>query len=160
ARHGRLIVAGLTLAALALHLPQLLANNHQDLFIYRAGATLGLRGGSPYDQGALRELVRGQYPPDSALIDNCGFFLAPQAVVVFAPFVPLPWPLAKAAWSLVSFALGGLAVWHLTVFAMSPDWSRRFIPLVAAAFLLNPVILTSMPVGQTSLLCFACVVLG
>ncbi len=160
ARRGPLIVAVVTVAALVLHLPQLLGNNHQDFFIYRAGALLGLRGGSPYDQDALRELVRGQYPGDDRLAENCGFFLAPQAVAVFAPFAALPWPAAKAAWSLASFGLAGLAVWHLTAFCAAPEWSRRFVPLAAVGFLLNPVVLTSMPVGQTSLLFFACVVLG
>jgi hypothetical protein len=155
-----LIVVALTSAAVVMHLPHLLGNNHQDFFIYRAGALLGLRGGSPYDQHALRELVRGQYPGDDKLVENCGFFLAPQAVAVFGPFAALPWPAAKAAWSLLSFGLAGLAVWKLTAFCASPEWSRRFVPLVAAAFLLNPIVLTGMPVGQTSLLFFACIVLG
>jgi hypothetical protein len=159
ARRGRLIVAALTAAAFAIHLPHLLGNFHQDFFIYRAGAYLGLRG-SPYDQPALVELVRGQYPGDDKLIENCGFFLAPQTVAVFAPFTALPWPIAKAAWSLLSFGLAGLAVWHLRAFTTNPDRSQRFVPLVAGAFLLNPNIVTGMPVGQTSLAFFACVVLG
>jgi hypothetical protein len=157
---GRLIVAALTAAAVVMHLPHLLGNNHQDFFIYRAGALLGLRGGSPYDPQALQDLVRGQYPGDDKLADNCGFFLAPQAVAVFTPFAALPWPAAKAVWSLLSFGLAGLAVWRLTAFTTDPDWLRRFVPLVAAGFLLNPIVLTGMPVGQTSLLFFACVVLG
>jgi hypothetical protein len=159
-RHGRLIVALFAAAAFATHLPHLLANNHQDFFIYRAGALLGLRGGSPYDQEGLREAVRGQYPEDERLIENCGFFLSPQGVVVFAPFAPLPWPAAKAAWSLLLYALAGLAVWHLTVFSADPAAARRFLPLVAAGFLLNPLVYAAMPVGQTPLLLFSCVVLG
>ncbi len=160
ARRGRLIVIALTVAAVGIHLPFLLGNHHQDLFIYRAGALLGLRGGSPYDQAALVELVRNQYPGDDALAENCGFFLAPQAVVVFAPFAALPWPVAKAAWSLLSFGLAGLAVWKLPAFTTSPEWARRFVPLAAVGFLLNPTALMGMPVGQTSLLFFACIVLG
>jgi hypothetical protein len=160
ARRGRLLVAAVTAAAVALHLSPLFGNHHQDFFIYRAGALLGLRGGSPYDREALRELVRGQYPGDEGLAENCGFFLAPQAVAVFAPFAALPWPAAKAAWSLLSFGLAGLAVWHLTAFCADPGWARRFVPLVAAGFLLNPLVLAGMVVGQTSLAFFACVVLG
>jgi hypothetical protein len=160
ARRGRAIVAAIMAAALVIHLPILLGNHHQDLFIYRAGSLLGLRGGSPYDREALRELVRGQYPGDDSLAENCGFFLAPQAVGVYAPFAALPWPVAKAAWSLLSFGLAGLAVWRLTAFCTFPDWSRRFLPLAAAGLLLNPIVLAGMIVGQTSLLFFACVVLG
>ena len=80
-------------------------NVQEDLFIYRAGASLPLRGLSPYDAEALRADVAGQYSGSPQLIANCGFFLTPQAVAVFTPFAFLPWDAARAAWTGLSFAV-------------------------------------------------------
>src|SRR6185312_5933020 len=72
----------------------------------RAGAVVGLRGESPYDVARVRGLVAGQYPDDARLQKNCGFFLPPMAVLVFAPFAAVPWPAAKVLYAILT----GLAV--------------------------------------------------
>src|SRR5205814_9594823 len=87
-----------------------------DLFIYRAGAGLGLRGVSPYDSARIAALVAEKYPDvdrdkpdDEKLVNNCGFFVPPLAVFVFAPFAALPWRAAKLLWALVN-ALAAAAI--------------------------------------------------
>ena len=99
-----------------------LGNVQEDLFIYRAGSALPTHGNSPYDAEALRAEVAAQYPGSPQLIANCGFFLTPQAVVLFRPFTLLPWKVARVAWVTLSFGvlLGGLwllpgRVWWLPV---------------------------------------------
>src|SRR4051812_22528131 len=56
-----------------------------DLFIYRAGASLGWQGLSPYS-ATLLDMVKAQYQDDTNLQANCGFFLPPQAIIILGPF--------------------------------------------------------------------------
>lgn len=141
------------------------ANDFQDLFIYGAGAALGLRGESPYALAPIREVVAAQFPdPDpspTSFVNNCGFFLPPAAVVLFAPFALVPWPMAKLLWAVVT-AIAGWAV------ARSPELFRRpadtrpplIDRLLPFVLLLNPLVAAVMVVGQTSLVLTGCVTFG
>ena len=50
--------------------------------------------------------VAAQYPDDENLIANCGYFLPPMAVLVFAPFAPVPWPVAKLVYAVINGLAG------------------------------------------------------
>ncbi len=159
-RHGLFLTVLACVAAFAVHWRDALRfNKHEDLFIYRVGAVIGLQGRSPYDTAVVRELVVAQYPDDPVLANNLGFFLPPQAIVLFAPFAGLPWVVGKYAWAVLTVGLTGLAARRLGVFASSPV-PASLGPLFAFVVLLSPIVVTGMIVGQTSALAFACVVLG
>ena len=91
---GYAAVGLLTLFALLQALAQ---NKFPDFFIYRTGAELALHRESPYDLNKIRAAVGAQFPDANPkdtdtenekadrLVNNCGFFLPPQAVVVFNP---------------------------------------------------------------------------
>ena len=133
-------------------------NHGEDLWIYTSGAALGLRGESPYDTPKMHARVAEQYD-DVDLIDNNGFFLTPQAILVFAPFVPLPWIAAKLLWCGIMIALSAAVAWKLQAFVPGafPPW---FTAAAAVVILCNPLSLFVLIVGQTTLLIAACAVLG
>ncbi len=133
-------------------------NHGEDLWIYTSGAALGLRGESPYDTPKMHARVAEQYS-DADLIDNNGFFLTPQAILVFAPFVPLPWIAAKLLWCGIMIALSAAVAWKLQAFVPGafPPW---FKAAAAVVILCNPLSLFVLIVGQTTLLIAACAVLG
>ena len=133
-------------------------NNDQDFFIYRAGAVLGFQGSSPYRPGAIRPLIEQQYPGNDSLAENSGFFLAPPAVALFAPFVLLTWPAAKMAWAALNIASGATILRLADLF--HPRIDSRIAVVVAAAVLLNPITIAGLNVGQTSLIVTAVVVAG
>ncbi|HJZ55298.1 MAG TPA: glycosyltransferase family 87 protein, partial [Gemmataceae bacterium] len=146
-------------------------NNFPDFFIYRAGAELGLRGESPYRLEPIRERVGEQFPdanpkPDAkeevkadALVNNCGFFLPPQAIVVFAPFAAVPYSTAKVLWSLTTGLSAAAVLLLLRTFGNSPPRSLigQLVPLF---LLLNFLTIGIVFVGQTTLLCVGCVAAG
>jgi hypothetical protein len=141
----------------AYALQDALCENHApDLFIYRAGADRGLRGESPYDGGWLQPLVAAQYPDDGYLRDNCGFFLPPQAVLVFAPFAAVPFLVAKVLWALLTGACVAAALLVLRTFAPRPQTG------VGAPFVLafNYLTFKVIELGQTGLLIVGCVAAG
>ena len=151
------------LTAVALNLA-ITTNNFPDFFIYRAGAAIGLRGESPYDAEKIRTAVEGQFPAHEKLAANCGFFLPPAAVAVFAPFAALPYPAAKVAWALAT-GLSGLGVLLLprlfgrTRGQVDALWPAA--PLAAFAVLLSPTFtLLIVVVGQTTLVFVGCVAAG
>jgi hypothetical protein len=138
-----------------------------DFFIYRAGAELGLRGESPYDIPRIRALVAQQFPdpdpgPDS-FVNNCGYFLPPMAVLVYAPFAVLPYEASKIAWALF-VAVAGFWVTKLPDLfrrpgepaAPGPVWGMLVPFLLVVNFLALAVVL----VGQTTLLAVGCVAAG
>jgi len=109
-RHGWVLAVLACVVACAAHWRDALRfNKHEDLFIYRAGSVIGLQGRSPYDNAPVRELVVAQYPDDPLFANNLGFFLPPQAIVLFAPFALLPWAVAKYVWAVLTITLTGLA---------------------------------------------------
>jgi hypothetical protein len=143
-------------------------NNLPDFFIYRAGAEIALHGESPYDLPRIRALVAAQFPtenpgPDS-FVNNCGYFLPPMAVLVYAPFALLPLPAAKLAWAVLT-AAAGLAVTKVPnlfrragngLLAAGPVWGM----LVPFLLLVNFLAFGIARVGQTTLLCVGCVAAG
>jgi Glycosyltransferase family 87 len=149
----------LVVVAFALHLPQLLrANQHYDLFIYRAGAQLALDGYSPYDSAELKRRVVEQYPDEQYLHDNCGFFLAPQAVFLFTPFALLPWAVAKVAWSILCFALLAWAVWRMPHWT-DEDRGRNWVWVAAILIAFNPTLQLLMIPAQTTVLALALILI-
>jgi hypothetical protein len=146
-------------------------NNFPDFFIYRAGAELALQRQSPYRLEPIRERVAEQFPDANPkptdteqekadrLVNNCGFFLPPQAVVVFAPFAAVPYPVAKVLWAAVTGLSAAAVLLLLRTFGTRPPDSLigRLIPLF---LLLNFLTIGVVVVGQTTLLCVGCVVAG
>ena len=135
------------------------SNLGPDFFINRAGAEIGLRGESPYDRAKVRDLVAVQFPDDHLLQENCGYFLPPQAALVFAPFAALPYPAAKVLWALVNGLCAAAVLLVLRVFAPGPltCGGRRLLPLVLCA---NHIAFTVVVLGQTSLLFVGCAAAG
>ncbi len=135
------------------------ANNFPDFFIYRAGAELGLHRESPYDSKKIRTTVATQFPESEELIKNCGFFLPPQAVVVFAPFAAVPYPIAKLLWAVTCglSAIGVLLLFRTFSNAEHTSLAARIVPVF---LLLNFLTLAIIVVGQTTLLFVGCVAAG
>src|SRR5436305_445368 len=105
-------------------------NQFNDLFIYRLGAAIGLRGESPYPAGVIDPGVIAQYPERPELVGNCAFLMPPQAVLLLAPLTAVPWPAAKGIWvalGAAAGAAGGVAV--TTAFGRRPD--RLPLPTLA-----------------------------
>jgi hypothetical protein len=136
-----------------------------DFFIYRLGAELALNGQSPYNLSAIRARVAEQYPdpdagPDS-FVNNCGYFLPPMAVLVYAPFAMLPWPAAKVAWAIAS-ALAAFGITRIpSLFQKSPPgqgpiWNG----LVPFLLVVNFLALAILQVGQSTLVVVGCVAFG
>jgi hypothetical protein len=146
---------GLVLAG-AIWATASVGNVQEDLFIYRAGATLPLRGLSPYDVEALRADVAGQYPGSPQLIANCGFFLTPQAVAVFTPFAVLPWEIARVTWLTLSFATFCAGLWWLPV----PAGRARWGPVLAVVALADPLLPMVSSLGQTTTLMAGLLLVG
>jgi hypothetical protein len=154
---ARFVAVGL-LTAFAVY-QALWANLGPDFFINRAGAEMGRRGESPYDRAKVQALVAHQYPNDRLLHENCGYFLPPQAVIVFAPFAALPYPAAKVLWALVTglCAAAGLFVLRAFVSAPLPRGGQLLLPLVLSVNYLTVLV---VELGQTSLLFVGCVAAG
>ena len=152
------VVAVLLLAAFALY-QAVAQNNFPDFFIYRAGAVIGLRGESPYDPEAVKALVAGQFPDAEDLIANCGFFLPPLAIPVFAPFAVLPYPVAKVAWAILMGLSGAATLLVLRLFTppAKPSLVGHLVPFL---LLLNLLTLAIVVVGQTTLLFVGAVAAG
>ncbi|AWM42038.1 hypothetical protein GobsT_68180 [Gemmata obscuriglobus] len=165
---GLRFVPAVLLGALGLYLA-LATNNFPDLFIYRAGAAIGLRGESPYDLTRIRELAAAQFPDENpeapgenSFVRNCGYFLPPLAILTFAPFAVVPWPAAKVAWGVV---LGCAAAGIVTI----PDLFRRSDGpvrpgarglVVPFLLVLNPFVLAITFVGQVTIVSVGCVAAG
>lgn len=138
-----------------------------DFFIYRLGSELAARGENPYDLAKVRARVAEQFPdPDptpTSFVNNCGYFLPPQAVVLFAPFAALPLGAAKVAWALVC-AAAGFAVARVALLKFGSPPPLTGPPLVAQLLplllLLNFLTIGVVMVGQTALVCAGAVVAG
>ena len=164
-RHAAALAGAVAAIAALCLLPQFVLNPglSQDLYIYRAGATLALAGGSPYDRAALYEMIAARFPDQPLLIQNHGFFLAPAGVALFAPFAPLPWGVAKTTWFVLSYTLAGLGAWQIVPLAgpaaraRFADWWR---PALVAAALWDPLLFIGTAVGQTAAVMAGCLMLG
>ncbi|QJW96194.1 glycosyltransferase family 87 protein [Frigoriglobus tundricola] len=158
---GASILAVGVLTAFAVY-QALGVNLAPDFFIYRAGAEMGLRRESPYDGAKIRARVADQYPEEPILSAECGFFLPPQAVLVFAPFALLPYSTAKVFWALLN-GLCAAAVIRVSAGALA----ARPLPLPLGGQLLLPLVLAwnyltvaAVELGQTSLMLTGCIAAG
>jgi hypothetical protein len=159
-RSKLLLLAGLA-AYCALALTAQLHNTQNDLAIYRAGASIALTGRSPYDSGLIQEEV-GRLLPDegSGVALNCGFFLPPEAIAIFAPLALMSWHAAELCWFLTLTAFGlacGKLAW---TFARDQAHRGSGWAIIVVALLLNPVTQLALVVGQTSLLFAGSIALG
>jgi hypothetical protein len=137
-----------------------------DFFIYRLGSELAARGENPYDLAKVRERVRVQFPDDdpkpTSFVNNCGYFLPPQAVVLLMPFAALPYDTAKVAWALLQGA-AGFAVATLPLLLRKKDdpppagLVQKLVPFL---MLLNFLTVGVVMVGQTTVLSVGCVAAG
>ena len=139
-----------------------------DFFIFRLGAALTARGESPYDIPKVRAEVakefpeKDQEPKPESFLNNCGYFLPPQATVLFLPFATLPWPYAKVAWALLQ-GLAGLSIATLPRLLRRKDdpLPAGIIPkLVPFLLLLNFLALAVVMVGQFAVVFVGCVATG
>lgn len=157
------LVAVLLLAAFATYWA-LNRNDFQDFFIYRAGAEIGLRGESPHDAMKIRAAVARQFPESETLIENCGFFLPPQAIVLFAPFAMLPYDFAKLIWAGVNGLAALTCLLLPRLFRRSDEEVNRlgWLPAILPfAILLAPTLtLPIMIVGQTTIVFLGAVIAG
>ncbi|MCU0702662.1 MAG: DUF2029 domain-containing protein [Fimbriiglobus sp.] len=134
-------------------------NHHEDLWIYSSGPWLAMRGETPYDVTKIHARVDEHWAGDENLSGNSGFFLTPQALLVFAPWAVLPWELAKPLWCVFTIGLATAAGWGVRTLtdAPLPGW---FTAAAVVAILLNPLSLFVLIVGQSTLLVLSCVILG
>ncbi len=145
----------------------LATNNFPDFFIYQAGSEIGLRGESPYDIARIRRLASAQFPDpnlepkEDAFVLNCGYFLPPMAILVFAPFAVLTWPVAKIAWG-VTLGLAAVGSAKLPELLREPDDPPRSALCLVVPFLLvlNPLVLAIVVVGQVTIVTVGCVTVG
>lgn len=142
----------------------------RDLFIYRLGAELALRGENPYDIPKVRARVAAEFTPDDAakaftsshrLVEgdlavwvvrlwtdtavnsfplNCGYFLPPAAVVLYLPFAVLPWKAAMVAWAAAN-GVAGYAVARVVTVLRAPGTP---VPLLLAT--VGPFVLLLNPI--------------
>jgi hypothetical protein len=134
-------------------------NHHEDLWIYSSGPALAVNGQTPYDVANIHARVEEKWPDDENLDGNSGFFLTPQALLVYAPWVALPWDVAKPVWCAFTIGLAAAAGWGVRNLSDSPlpSW---FTAAAVVAVLLNPMTLFVLIVGQSTLLVLSCIVLG
>lgn len=134
-------------------------NHHEDLWIYSSGPWLAVHGDSPYDVAKIHARVDERWAEDPNLKGNSGFFLTPQALLVYAPWAGLPWAWAKPLWCAFTIGIAVAAGWGLRRLSDQPlpGW---FTAAAVVAVLLNPLTLFVLIVGQSTLLVLGCVVLG
>lgn len=132
-----------------------------DLFIYREGARLGWAGDSPYSS-RITDAVRQKYPADEELQRNCGYFLPPQAIVLFGPFAAVPWETAKLLYAVLCLFSVGLC-WYGLTFAfrgLAPPAIEKVPIILPWLVCLHPVLWIGFNVGQTTILAAGAIVLG
>lgn len=134
-------------------------NHHEDLWIYSSGPWLAMQGETPYDVTKIHARVDEKWADDANLAGNSGFFLTPQALLVYAPWAVLSWEWAKPLWCAFTIGIAAAAGWGMRRLtdAPLPTW---FTAAVVVAVLLNPLSLFVLIVGQSTLMVLACVVLG
>ncbi|MFO0821947.1 MAG: glycosyltransferase family 87 protein [Gemmataceae bacterium] len=163
----------------------------RDFFIHRLGSQLVIRGENPYDIPKIRQHIADAFPlddgetlfqntvplvtgdfaawllPADQLIRtsfpmNCGYFMPPMTLVVYAPFAVLPWVPAMILWAIVN-GVAAYVVTRLPSLVLTPGESTPWLLAVLAPFLMlmnptAPVIV--FPDGQTSMVSLGFVVAG
>ncbi|VTT99691.1 hypothetical protein : : DUF2029 [Gemmataceae bacterium] len=142
----------------------------RDLFIYRLGAELALRGENPYDIPKVRGRVAAEFTPDEAFKAytnthllaggdlaewvvrlwtdtavnsfplNCGYFMPPMGVVLYLPFALLPWEGAMVLWAVANGA-AGYAVGRVVTVLRPPG-----VPVPVFLALVGPFLLLLNPI--------------
>ena len=159
------LVAAVLLFLFALY-QGLATNNTRDFFIYRLGAELAVHGESPYDVPKIQQRVAAAFSVDDAdtkeFVANCGYFLPPQAIVLFLPLAVLPTLAAKICWAaLLGLSAYGIArIPGLLQSADSPPPARIARTLIPFVLVLNPLVLSIVVVGQVTVLCVGCIAAG
>lgn len=133
-----------------------------DFYVYRTGAQLAFEGISPYETQVLRARVADRFPPENenSFANQCGFFLPPQAIVVFMPFAKAEWSTAEGMWFFFLTAMALLS--GILAYCYGRDKQHQGIgwPFIVLIVLLNPITMPSLVVGQTTLLFLACFAMG
>src|SRR5207244_2160300 len=96
------------------------------------------------------------------LVANCGFFLPPQAIVLFGPFAALPWASAKLVYVILCLASVVLCWYGLTLaFRNRPAPPLAKVTLLLPwLIIMHPVMLLTFAVGQTTILAAVAIVAG
>ncbi len=142
----------------------------RDLFIYRLGAELAVRGENPYNIATIRQHVAEQFPlsadedVEKSFQRNCGYFLPPMAALLYMPFAMLPWFHAKIAWAIAN-GFAGYFIARLPMLLYPKDATKPHIFLWGVApflLLMDPSFAREIvfPTGQTSVLFLACLAAG
>ncbi len=132
---------------------------HVDLWIYSSGSYFAQQGQNPYDVELMHQRVDPMWPDNKDLRGNNGFFLAPQALLLFAPFTQMPWVVAKVVWGFLMVGLLVLCAAGLPRMVQEP-LPKWFPSLAMFLFAASPISYFVILVGQTTHIFLACVVLG
>jgi len=157
-----LLLALVFLLYAAFSFRSLAYSDQLDLYVYRLGAKLALEGQTPYDTPRFQAVIAERFSgdDDETFRTNCGFFLPPQAIAMFAPLAVLGWDAAQVVWWIV---LTACAIGTATLaWTFGRDERRRGLgwPFIIIVVLLNPLTLPSLVVGQTTLLVVASIAIG
>jgi hypothetical protein len=136
----------------------------RDFFIYRLGSELTARGEVPYFLPKIRLHAAARFPDErptpESFVNNCGYFLPPQAAVLFLPFAALPWAAAKLVWALLHGAAGYALATLPNLFVRgrpAPGLIPKAVPFLV---LLNFLTLAVVMVGQVTVVSAGCVAAG
>ena len=169
------ILAAVLLTAFAI-LQAVTPHRMPDFYIFRLGSALAARGENPYDVPKIRSHVAQEFPEENptpeSFVNNCGYFLPPQATVLFLPFAMLPLAVAKIVWALIQ-GLAGLAIATVPQLVTSTLTQEVLVrrrnelplsPLIAKLLpflmLLNFLTVAVVMVGQFSVVFVGCIVAG
>lgn len=135
-------------------------NRQFDLFVYRQGAVLALEGRTPYQVLAIQTAVKEQYPEFPKVHNNCGFFLAPQTLLVMAPFAMLDWPTSKLVWVIVMAVAAFASLWTILQLTNHPCNPLVLALVLAVVAGLRDVGWFILEIGQTSVFMLTMIVIG
>ena len=90
---------------------------------------------------------------------NSGYFLPPEALVLFLPFAVVPWTVAKVLWA-ATIGVAGYFIARLPSMMTHAPPSRLACCLVPFVLLLNPLSLAVVVVGQYTLVFVGAVAAG
>ncbi len=104
-------------------------------------------------------MVAEQFPNDREMLENSGYFLPPQTLLIYAPFAAMPYPAAKVAWGVLLVVCAAAVLLMLRSFGTRwpSSATEQWLPVV---ILLNYLTLAIVELGQTSFLFVGCVAAG
>lgn len=159
---GSKLLVGAGLAAFLVICERSLTQEPQlDFFIYRAGSQLALDGKLPYWTPLIQARAAEQFPDDkTGFAANSGYFLPPQAIVVFLPFAKMDWGQAQLVWFILLSTMGFICGLLAYSFGRSQERLGIGWPFIVLIVWMNPITISSLMIGQTTLLFVGCLVLG